>query len=80
MALELRPAHDPTRTHGFVNTVISVTDLSANIFTWYLDGENWLAMKMYGGDVMLLWSAGSTRRLDERWDRVNAIMHRVSVD
>ncbi|MFD0665413.1 selenium-binding protein SBP56-related protein [Thermocatellispora tengchongensis] len=46
MALELRPAHDPTRTHGFVNTVISVEDLSANIFTWWLDGGTWRAEKV----------------------------------
>lgn len=45
MALELRPAHDPTKTFGFVNTVISVEDLSANIFTWYLDEGVWKAKK-----------------------------------
>ncbi|MEV6981254.1 selenium-binding protein SBP56-related protein [Sphaerisporangium sp. NPDC051017] len=45
MALELRPAHDPTKTYGFVNTVISVEDLSANIFTWYLEGGAWKAKK-----------------------------------
>jgi selenium-binding protein 1 len=31
MALELRPAHDPTKAYGFVNTA----DLSANIFLWH---------------------------------------------
>lgn len=35
MALELRPAHDPTRAYGFVNSVVSLTDLSANIFLWH---------------------------------------------
>ncbi|MDF5755309.1 selenium-binding protein SBP56-related protein [Spongiactinospora sp. TRM90649] len=45
MALELRPAHDPTKTYGFVNTVVSVDDLSANIFTWYLDDGVWKAEK-----------------------------------
>src|SRR3954447_17614388 len=35
IALELRPAHDPTRAYGFVNTVVSLTDLSANIFLWH---------------------------------------------
>ncbi|GII87224.1 selenium-binding protein [Sphaerisporangium siamense] len=45
MALELRPAHDPTKTYGFVNTVISVEDLSANIFTWYLEDGVWKAKK-----------------------------------
>lgn len=45
MALELRPAHDPTKTYGFVNTVINVEDLSANIFTWYLEKGVWKARK-----------------------------------
>ena len=35
IALELRPAHDPTKDYGFVNTVVSLTDLSANIFLWH---------------------------------------------
>ena len=35
IVLELRPAHDPTKTYGFVNTVVSLTDLSANIFLWH---------------------------------------------
>ncbi|MBB4916229.1 selenium-binding protein SBP56-related protein [Streptosporangium saharense] len=46
MALELRPAHDPSKTHGFVNTVISVEDLSANIFTWYQENGVWKAKKI----------------------------------
>jgi methanethiol oxidase len=41
MVLELRPAHDPTRAHGFVGVVVSVADLSASIWTWYRDGERW---------------------------------------
>jgi len=39
MVLELRPAHNPRRAYGFVGVVISLTDLSANIFLWYLDRE-----------------------------------------
>jgi selenium-binding protein 1 len=35
IALELRPAHDPTQAYGFVNTVVSLSDLSANIFLWH---------------------------------------------
>ena len=35
IALELRPAHDPTKAYGFVNTVVSLNDLSANIFLWH---------------------------------------------
>jgi selenium-binding protein 1 len=37
MALELRPAHDPTKTYGFVNSVVSLTDLSSSVFLWYRD-------------------------------------------
>ena len=29
MVLELRPAHDPTKSYGFVGVVVSVEDLSA---------------------------------------------------
>jgi selenium-binding protein 1 len=45
MALELRPAHDPTRAHGFVGVVVSVADLSASIWTWYRSGEGWAIKK-----------------------------------
>lgn len=31
MALELRPAHDPTRAYGFLEVVVSLKDLSASI-------------------------------------------------
>jgi selenium-binding protein 1 len=39
MVLELRPAHDPRRTHGFVGVVLSLADLSSSIFLWYLDRD-----------------------------------------
>lgn len=48
MALELRPAHDPRRAHGFVGVVISLADLSSSIFLWNRDhasGE-WQARKV----------------------------------
>ena len=35
MALELRPAHDPTRDYGFVGVVMSLKDLSSSIWLWY---------------------------------------------
>jgi methanethiol oxidase len=35
IVLELRPAHDPTKAYGFVNSVVSLNDLSANIFLWH---------------------------------------------
>src|SRR5262245_29504170 len=37
MALELRPAHDPTRAYGFVGVVTSLKDLSSSVFLWYRD-------------------------------------------
>jgi methanethiol oxidase len=45
MVLELRPAHDPRRTYGFVGVVVSVEDLSASIWTWYRDGDKWAVKK-----------------------------------
>ena len=47
MALELRPAHDPTKPYGFVGVVISVEDLSASIWLWHqADDGKWAAQKV----------------------------------
>lgn len=46
LVFELRPAHNPTKAHGFVNSVISLKDLSASIWTWYRDGDQWAARKV----------------------------------
>ncbi|HEY1620973.1 MAG TPA: selenium-binding protein SBP56-related protein [Streptosporangiaceae bacterium] len=47
MALELRPAHDPTKKYGFVGVVISVEDLSASIWLWHEgDDGRWAAQKV----------------------------------
>jgi selenium-binding protein 1 len=46
MVLELRPSHDPNRTFGFVNTVVSLADLSSAIWTWYLDNGRWAVRKI----------------------------------
>jgi selenium-binding protein 1 len=46
LVFEMRPAHDPTRAHGFVNVVTSLTDLSASVWLWYLDGSRWAAKKV----------------------------------
>ena len=46
MVLELRPAHDPRKTWGFVGVVISVEDLSASVWLWSRDGERWTANKV----------------------------------
>ncbi len=40
MVLELRPAHDPRRAYGFAGVVISLKDLSASVWMWYLDRMN----------------------------------------
>jgi selenium-binding protein 1 len=40
MALELRPAHDPTKAYGFLGVVVSLTDLSASIWLWHRQGGN----------------------------------------
>ena len=34
MVLELRPAHNPNKTYGFVGVVVSTADLSASVFLW----------------------------------------------
>ncbi|GAA2401067.1 selenium-binding protein SBP56-related protein [Nonomuraea africana] len=46
MTLELRPAHDPTRTYGFVGVVTSVEDLSASVWTWFHEDGRWQARKV----------------------------------
>jgi selenium-binding protein 1 len=40
MTLELRPAHDPAKAYGFVGVVVSLEDLSASVWLWYLEGQN----------------------------------------
>jgi selenium-binding protein 1 len=46
MVLEVRPAHDPRKSWGFVCVVISVADLSASIWLWYRDDDGWQAKKV----------------------------------
>lgn len=46
MVLELRPAHDPARQHGFVGVVISTEDLSGSIWCWYKDGDRFAVKKV----------------------------------
>jgi selenium-binding protein 1 len=46
MALELRPAHDPTKAYGFVGVVVSVENLAASIWLWYREGERWAIRKV----------------------------------
>ncbi len=46
MALEMRPAHDPTKTYGFLSVVVSVADLSASVWLWHRDGDKWAIRKV----------------------------------
>lgn len=41
MVLELRPAHDPARTYGFVGVVVSLEDLSASVWLWHRQNGSW---------------------------------------
>lgn len=46
MALELRPAHDPTRPYGFLGVVLSLKDLSASIWLWHRANGKWEIQKV----------------------------------
>lgn len=46
MVLELRPAHDPAKTFGFVGVVVSLKDLSASIWLWYREKQEWKIQKV----------------------------------
>ena len=46
MALELRPAHDPTKAYGFCGVVVSLKDLSASIWLWYRENNDWAVKKI----------------------------------
>jgi selenium-binding protein 1 len=46
MVLELRPAHDPTKTYGFAGVVTSLKDLSASVWMWYRTGPTWNVRKV----------------------------------
>jgi selenium-binding protein 1 len=47
MVLELRPAHDPTKTYGFAGVVVSLKDLSASIWLWHQEsGGKWAVRKV----------------------------------
>jgi len=44
--LELRPFHDPTRLMGYVNSVVSLKDLSSSIWLWFNEDGKWRAEKV----------------------------------
>ena len=46
MVLEMRPAHDPTKTYGFASVVLSVKDLSASIWLWHRNAGSWQVQKV----------------------------------
>ncbi len=45
MVLELRPAHDPAKAYGFVGVVVSLKDLSASIWLWHRENNDWKIQK-----------------------------------
>ena len=45
MVLELRPSKNPKNTYGFVGVVVNTQDLSASIWTWYLEKDQWKIKK-----------------------------------
>jgi len=46
MVLELRPSHDPNKEYGFVDSVVSLKDLSSSIWVWHRDNGKWAATKV----------------------------------
>jgi selenium-binding protein 1 len=46
MVLELRPAHDPRKTYGFVGVVVDVTSLASSIWAWHREDGRWAARKV----------------------------------
>jgi selenium-binding protein 1 len=46
MVLELRPSHDPYATWGFVGVVVSTEDLSASVWRWHREGDDWRVDKV----------------------------------
>ncbi len=46
MVLEMRPAHDPTKTYGFASVVVCLKDLSASIWLWHRPNDAWEIKKV----------------------------------
>ena len=46
MVLEMRPAHDPTKTYGFAGVVVSRKDLSGSIWLWHRQNGSWQVRKV----------------------------------
>jgi selenium-binding protein 1 len=45
MLLEVRPAHDPTKEHGFLGVVVDNTNLEGSIWTWRREGGKFSVAK-----------------------------------
>ena len=45
MALEIRPAHEPTKDYGFVGVVVDTTNLEASVWTWWKENGTFKAKK-----------------------------------
>ncbi len=45
MALEVRPAHDPKKDHGFLGVVVDTTNLESSIWTFWREGGKFHARK-----------------------------------
>lgn len=46
MILEVRPAHDPSKRYGFACAAISIKDLSAAVFLWFYENNDWHVKKV----------------------------------
>jgi methanethiol oxidase len=46
MVLEMRPAHNPGKTYGFVGVVVSLADLSASVWLWHRPNGKWAIKKV----------------------------------
>ena len=46
IVLELRPAHDPSKTYGFAGVVVNLKDLSSSIWLWHRANDGWGIQKV----------------------------------
>jgi selenium-binding protein 1 len=46
IVLELRPAHDPSKTYGFAGVVVNLKDLSSSIWLWRRENGGWGIQKV----------------------------------
>ena len=44
---------------------------------WLRENKTWIAYKRYGEDVVLLWVGDGSRRLDQRWQRLDRVLRRL---